>query len=176
MKTQIKQWLFIVTGLVIIGGGVFFGKFQVVNAAVKEAQKFEDWTVVCNKDEQKKQLCFLSQQVSTTKDDKAQVIAVYQVGYFDKEKKLKMIQILPLGVNLQAGTSIISDKENLVAPGKYSLCTAVGCHAVAELSDKDLNTILSSATNMLGFMSEGKQVNLPISVKGLKDGIEALKK
>ena len=48
---------------------------------------------------------------------------------------------------------------------------------MSEISEQDLASILSSDKNMLGIINaEGKQVNLPISVKGLKEGIEALRK
>ena len=86
-----------------------------------------------------------------------------------------MTQILPLGPNLLLGTSIISS-EKLIAPGKYTTCTAGGCYALAEISNQDLDTILSSSNNVLGFISaEGKQINLPISTKGLKEGLISLK-
>jgi invasion protein IalB len=168
--------IFILSGLVIIGIGFFFGKEHIVQAALKEGQKFDDWTVTCTKDEKKKQTCLLTQQIPvTTKDDKTQIIAVYQIGYFGKDKTLKMIQIVPLGINLQTGTSIISG-DKLIAPGKFVVCTAMGCQALADISDDDLNIILSNTQNFLGLMgSDGKQANISISNKGLKEGLEALK-
>lgn len=175
MKSCYKKTLFIIAGLSIIGASFFFSKSNIVEAAIKEGEKFGDWTVSCVKDDKKKQICFLVQQVTTTKDDKTQLVAAYQIGYFGKDKKLSMTQILPLGPNLLLGTSIISS-EKLIAPGKYTTCTAGGCYALAEISNQDLDTILSSPNNVLGFISvEGKQINLPISTKGLKEGLISLK-
>jgi invasion protein IalB len=172
-----KKILFLAAGLAIIGVSFFYSKFNMVEAAFKEGQKFDDWAVACikDKDNKKKQICFLTQQVtSTNKDNKTEVLAVYQIGYF-KDKTLSMVQLLPLGTNLVLGTSIISS-DKLIAPGKYTTCTGANCYAVAEISDQDLNSILSSNTNSLGYMNaEGKQINLPISTKGLKEGLEALK-
>ena len=174
MTTRNKLF-FILTGLVIIGTGFFVSKEHIAQAGSKEGQKFDDWTVACSKDEKKKQTCLLTQQITVTKDDKAQIIAVYQIGYFGKDKTLKMIQIVPLGINLQIGTSIISG-DKLIAPGKFAVCTTVGCQAVADISDNDLNTILSNAQNSLGLMgADGKQANISMSNKGLKEGLEAIK-
>ncbi|MGV2433351.1 MAG UNVERIFIED_CONTAM: invasion associated locus B family protein [Rickettsiaceae bacterium] len=45
-----------------------------------------------------------------------------------------MLQILPFGVNLQAGTSIIISKDKMISPGKFTTCQANGCFAVANLT------------------------------------------
>ena len=175
MKNYYKKTLFIIAGLSVIGASFFFSKSNIVEAAIKDGEKFGDWNVSCVKNNNKKQLCFLAQQVTTTKDDKAQIVAAYQIGYFGKDKKLNMTQILPLGLNLLLGTSIISS-EKLIAPGKFTTCIASGCFALAEISNQDLETLLSSTNNAIGFINaEGKQINLPISTKGLKEGLAALK-
>jgi invasion protein IalB len=168
---------FVTAGLAIIAAGFFFSKSHIVEAALKSGQKFGDWTVACNKDDKKQEICFLVQQFTTTKDDKTQVLAVYQIGYFGKEKALKMIQIVPLGVRLEPGTSIISVDNKLIAPGKFGICDAAGCQAVANISDEDLKTITSNSPNSLGIIGgDGKQANFPISNNGLKEGLEALSK
>lgn len=176
MKSSYKKTLFILAGLSIIGASFFFSQSNIVKASVKEGKKFGDWTVSCLKDNNKKPRCFLVQQVTITKDDKMQSVAAYQIGYFGKDKKLSMTQILPLGPNLLLGTAIISS-DQLIAPGKFTTCTAEGCYALAEISNQDLDNILSASNRLLvGFISaEGKQINLPISINGLKEGLLSLK-
>ncbi len=62
---------------------------------------------------------------------------MYRVGYFGEENTLKMIQSLSLGISLQPGTSIISDNK-LLAHGKFTICTQIGCEAISVISDDDL--------------------------------------
>ncbi len=178
MTKCVKKSLFVTAGLAVIGLGLFFGNPIRVEAAVKEGQAFSDWVVKCTTSADKKRICFLNQALNSTKDDKQQVLAIYQIGYFGsgKERNLKMIQIIPPDVSVAPGTSIISSKK-LVAPGKYVNCTKDSCQAVADISDTDLKTILSSDGNpIVGFMnSAGQQVNLPFSTKGLEEGLKALK-
>lgn len=188
MKSRIRQLLFVLTGLIIITVCTFFGKFYAVDASVKEAQKFDDWVVSCSKDDKSgKRICALCQEVNVKKDkhddaqnsdgknEKLPIVATYQIGYFD-QKKLQILEILPLGVGLQAGTSIISEDKKLFAPGKYTVCNNIGCYAIADLSDKDLDILLSSNSNFVGVINaEGAQVNIPISTKGLRQGLKALR-
>lgn len=148
---------------------------------------FRDWVKSCAKDNNGAEVCYLSQKVMAQKDQKGKkaddkkaatqvdTIAVYQIGYIGAEKKLRMVQILPLGVNLPSGTSIVSNKK-LMAPGKYSVCINTGCQAIAEISETEIAEILAASDNRVAFMNaEGKQIDLPISVNGLKEGLEAIK-
>ena len=154
----------------------------------KAGQRFGDWAVACEK-EGKKDVCFL-QQVLTSKEEakdskdskdkkeepKIQRVAEFRIGYFGGSKELKMIQILPFGTSLQAGTSIILSKDKLIAPGKFTTCQPFGCLAVADLTD-DIETLSTTKEDVfIGIITiEGKQVNIPLSTKGLKDGIDSLK-
>lgn len=178
MMKCVKKSLFVTAGLAVMGLGLFFGSPSRVDAAVKDGKAFSDWVVKCTTSTDKKQICFLQQSLNSTKDDKQQLLAMYQVGYFGsgKTRSLKMIQTIPTDVSITPGTSIISSKK-LVAPGKYVSCTKDSCQAIADISDNDLKTILSSGSNpIVGFMnSVGQQVNLPFSTKGLEEGLKALK-
>ena len=179
MKTNIKQVTFVLLGLVVVTAIFAFSKLNSATAAKKDGKKFDDWVVSCtpeNKKTKTLELCLLSQQLNLTQEDKTQKpIALFQIGYLGSKKELKMIQTLPLGVRLEAGTSIISSKK-LIAPGKYVTCTQAGCQAISLISDSDLNTLTSTKENSLAFMNlEGKQVALPISVKGLTKGLMYIK-
>lgn len=178
MKINIKQVSFVVLGLVIVTVIFALSKLNIATAAKKDGKKFGDWIVSCtpeNKKTKTPEVCLLSQQLNLTQEDKQQPIALFQVGYLGAEKELKMIQTLPLGVRLEAGTSIISSKK-LIAPGKYTTCTQAGCQAVATISDADLKTLTSTKENSVAFMNlEGKQLTLPISIKGLEKGLKYIK-
>lgn len=178
MINNVKQAAFVIIGLAVVSAAFLISRSNNVQAAKKEGTKFDDWVVSCSPKEAAEgteQICLLTQQISTEKDKNQEILAVYQMGYFGKEKTLKMLQILPLGVSLEAGTSIVSSK-NLIAAGKFTTCTQAGCHAVANITNEDLKTILSNKENSVALMSaEGKQINLPFSTKGLQNGLDYLK-
>ncbi|MEY3197012.1 MAG: hypothetical protein RLZZ59_380 [Pseudomonadota bacterium] len=177
LKINTKKALFILSGLVLIAIAVTFGRTYNAHAA-KAGQKFGDWSVVCEK-ENKKDVCFLSQGI-TAKDeknkDKVLPIAEFRIGYFAGSKELKMLQILPFDMSLQAGTNIIINKDKIIAPGKFTVCKPFGCVAVAGLGEV-IEDVYSATGDLFIAMinSEGKQVNIPFSNKGLKEGLEALK-
>jgi invasion protein IalB len=173
---KVKQLAFVFLGLAIIGSGLFLGRNHFAHAGVKEGQKFDDWKIGCVKDADKKTSCFLTQQITVTKDDKQEVLAIYQFGYSaSPNKKLNMLQILPLGVSLQAGTGVVVG-EKVIIPGKFTVCSALGCHSFAEVSKDELQELLAAEKTNTVFMNlEGKQIIIPISTKGLKEGLEALK-
>lgn len=185
VKINTKKALFTLSGLAIIAIIVMFGRTYDVNAAIKAGQTFGDWSVACEK-EGKKDVCFL-QQVLTSKEEakdskdkknepKIQRVAEFRIGYFGGSKELKMIQILPFGTSLQAGTSVILSKDKLIAPGKFTTCQPFGCLAVADLTD-DIETLSNTKEDVfIGIITvEGKQVNIPLSTKGLKEGVDSLK-
>ncbi len=184
MKINMKQISFVVTGLVLIT--IIFALFTQLNiatAAKENGKIFEDWTVNCTRQNNKndkgssKETCVLTQQLNVSQEgaEETKPIAVFQIGYFGDKKELKMVQTLPLGVSIQAGTSVIS-AQKFIAPGVYTTCLNTGCNAIASISDQDLKTLLSNKENSLAFMSfEGKQISLPLSTKGLSKGLQYIK-
>ncbi|MDP5110421.1 MAG: invasion associated locus B family protein [Rickettsiaceae bacterium] len=178
MKINIKQISFVVLGLVIITALFAISRLNIATAAKKDGKQFDDWVVTCTPENEKAkspEVCLLTQRLNLNQEDKQQLLALFQIGYFGKEKELKIIQTLPLGVRLEAGTSIISSKK-LIAPGKYTTCTQAGCQAVATITDTDLKTLTSTQENSVAFMNlEGKQLSLPISIKGLEKGLQYIK-
>lgn len=177
--TAAQKGFFVVIGLTIIAGVFLLSQSSIVQAAKKEGTRFEDWVVNCTPKENNSdtpQTCFLSQQIDLNQDDKKQILAIYQIGYFGDKKDLKIIQTLPLGVSIEAGTSIVASQD-LVAKGRYTTCISSGCQAVANISADDLKKILTSKETSVAFMNaDGKQINMPISSKGLEKGLAYLRK
>ncbi|PCJ29785.1 MAG: hypothetical protein COA94_00045 [Rickettsiales bacterium] len=178
MKTSAKQTGFILLGLALIAMIFTLTQMSSATAAKKNGKKFGDWVVSCspaNKKTKTPAVCVLTQQINMSKDDKQQTVALFQIGYFGKKKDLKLVQTLPFGISIEAGTSIISSKK-LIAPGKYTTCLASGCQAVASISKKDLKTMTSNSENAVAFMSlNGKQITFPISMKGIERGLKYIK-
>lgn len=178
MTQNIKRISYVLAGLVVVTVVFSLSKFNIANAAKENGKQFGKWTVACTPKDEKNtvtDICVLTQQVNITKDDKEQPIAMFQFGYFGENKELKMVQTLPLGVSLEAGTSIISSKKFIV-PGKYKTCTQIGCQALAPISDSDLKSLLTNKDNSVAFMStDGQQINLPLSTEELAKALKYIK-
>lgn len=179
---SIKKIVFTLSGLGVIALIVMLGRTYEASAAPKAGQTFGDWSVICEK-EDKKDVCFISQVLTSKEESKdkkteAQVqrVAEFRIGYFGGSKELKMIQVLPFGTSLQSGTSIIISKDKLIAPAKFTTCQPFGCLAVADLKGEIDKLTSAQGDVFVGVITiEGKQINIPLSTKGLKEGIASLK-
>ncbi len=171
---SMRKVLFLITAVALIAFLVIIGRSSYVHASLQEGQKFDDWIVGCLKD-QKKPVCYLSQTLSSASDESKHRVAEFRVGYFGGDA-LKLIEILPFGVKLHVGTTVISGKE-LIAPGQYTTCQSFGCIAVADLTKEDIDIIMSNDSNSVAIISvDSQQTNITLSNKGLKEGLEALQK
>ena len=158
-----------------VAAGVLIFKIPSSIAANKSGTTHGDWKVACEKNTTtKKDVCFIQQSLSVTQDDKQVPLATYQFMY-GEDKNLKLLEVLPQGILLQPGTSIIVG-EKVLGNAKFTVCQNNTCLAVADVSKKDLDTILSGADVSIGmFNSEGKQTNLILSTKGLKEALNDIK-
>ncbi|MDX1924338.1 MAG: invasion associated locus B family protein [Rickettsiaceae bacterium] len=141
----------------------------------KDEKLFGDWKVVCSKSKDgKKNKCVAEQGLTTKKDDKDVLVASYRLEMNDK-REMKLIEILPLGAYLESGTAIVADGR-MVSPGKFISCLGDGCIALAEMTEGDLEILLSSKNTAIGVLSsEGAQNNLPFSTNGLRLAIAELR-
>ncbi len=145
------------------------------HASDKDGKVMGDWKITCTKGEKdKKSTCTALQAITVKQDDKDVTVATYQFLYNEK-KELKLIQILPQGVLLQQGTKIMVDKK-MIAPGKFTICQTGVCYAAVDVTNTDLQTLTSNEQAAVCFLNgEGKQVNINMSTKGLKDAINTIK-
>ena len=189
MKVNLTRTVFIIIGLLIITAIFVTAKLGIASTEKENGKKFDKWSVVCqenlnqklqesqkDKNSQKaKQVCFLQQVLNITKDNKNQTQAVFNFVYKEDKKNIKMIQILPLGFNLQSGTGILSGEE-IIIPGAYTFCLQSGCRAVAEISEENLATIFLNKNNaVISVNSENKKIKFPFYINGLKEGLNYIK-
>lgn len=184
-----RKILFVILALAITFGAFYFAKPNVVEASKKNGKAFGSWTVSCStpqvaedaSEEDKKAaeeatFCMLTHTVLAGEEDKKQPVAAFQFGYYGENKELRMVQILPLGVSIPAGTSIVSG-DKLIARGVYSTCLNSGCQAIAPISDEDLKTIIENEKNAVAILGlDGNQINIEFDSKGLDKGLQFLKK
>lgn len=170
-----KKTSFVAIGILLLGSALAVAKTtgkSSKSVALKDGQRFDDWSVSCEKVEgQKDLMCHIRQSLSVKESQ--QVLAEYRIGYFGADK-LKMVQILPADINIPSGTSLIVDKE-ILAPGSYNSCQGQFCIA-ASVIDQDIVKKMSKASEVyVAFInSQGKQVNSVVSAKGLDHAVKAL--
>lgn len=141
-------------------------------------QKFADWTMSCKKKgDDASSTCFISQTLES-KDESKNKIANLKLRY-SKEGMLKLVETLPFGIKIQAGSYIISGgrDDGPIGEGEFITCHDYGCIAHAILYEEEVNAIIQSDKNVLRVTSmEGKLVDIPFSNKGLKEALDALQK
>ncbi|HJD58783.1 MAG TPA: invasion associated locus B family protein [Rickettsia endosymbiont of Ceroptres masudai] len=174
MREYIKKIAFVFSGLFIITGTFVLYSIENVNASTAP-KKYGAWTLNCTLNNEKKQLCFLSQQINNLEKDK-EILAIYHIGYFDgehEEQELKIIEIVPSNVQIPAGT-VINSGDKRISAGKYVNCTVNGCQALAIITKDDLDALLSNDNYLELITADGKQAKISFIKDGLKEGIKAL--
>jgi invasion protein IalB len=194
-KNKFKLYIFIGAALIAVLGLYFFSnKTQsttnnqdqvsltntsnqqtTIQSVNSDGKVFGDWRISCTKAENdKKETCIAAQTISIKQEKEDVPVATYQFFYNDK-KELKFVQILPQGLLLQPGTKTIAG-EKMIASGKFTVCQNGGCVAVSDVTESEIQTIISSDKVAVGFLgADGKQVNLNLSPKGLKEAISSIK-
>lgn len=170
---KIKASAFIITAVAVCAALYTF-KAPNSEAANKAGKTYGDWKIACEKNQStKKEVCFAQQSVSVTQDEKQVHIATYQFMY--SGNNLKLIEILPQGILLQPGTSIIAG-DKIIGNAKFTVCQNNTCLAVADISKDDLSIILKSESVSIGmFNHDAKQANLVLSTKGLQEVLAEIK-
>ena len=176
MREYIKKIAFVFSGLFIITGAFILYSIENVSASTAP-KKYGAWTLNCTLNNEKKQLCFLSQQINNREKYKEkEILAIYHIGYFNgeqEEQDLKIIEIVPSNVQIPAGTVINSGDERIAA-GKYVNCTVNGCQALAVITKDDLDMILSKDNYLELTTADGKSAKISFIKDGLKEGLKAL--
>jgi invasion protein IalB len=140
---------------------------------VVKKETYGDWIYTCLENQSTKAMrCSISQELSqsTTK----QVLFTWRITQ-DGKGGLVAVWQTPQGVSLRAGIVIDAGTPKPVQI-PYETCASDRCQAVANLAP-DFQDSLSKAAKAVATITlmNGRAVNLPLSVKGLADGLTALK-
>lgn len=163
------------------------------NVKKEAGTTFENWSVICetlnqvkdpkNKDaslSKPQKTCYLAQTITeqNTKDKESKEVKKLlelRIGYFGSDKQLSIVQITPLGILIQPGTTLIANKKTSV-PAKFVACYPYGCIASAPITEAELKQIYETKDEnlFLGVIAAdtATQINIPFSSKGLQKGLE----
>jgi invasion protein IalB len=141
-------------------------------------EKFGDWLLVCQKQDAKTKLCFVAQEVQGTfqSGDKKNVMGrLARISLLPQKNKKEflMVALLPLGINLQAGTAFsIDDAAQIQMP--LQRCTNAGCEAIMEANDALLQKLKKGKSMKVGFNAGTKTLVVPLSLKGFDQAMSKL--
>lgn len=137
--------------------------------AVKNGQKFKDWTGQCDSIDSK-QVCGITQTVFD--EDKKPVVNIF-IRKIEKQKMPIAFVKVPLGVNLRAGLGLAVDKKE-VAQVPYTVCDPAGCNAIVPLNDELLTKIKRGKKMQIGMLLVNQEIVFSASLSGITKAIESL--
>lgn len=156
--------------MVLMLAGLTLPKLAVAEAKVGD--QFGDWVYECAAIAENKTICSLSQTILSKNQNKR--IVKFNLGRNQKSKALDFTAILPLGINLPTGASIVIDSGKA-----YSLtlktCIQQGCIAIYTTDASFIKTLQNGQKLNISFTLAGAEAPITISgsTKGLAEGIKA---
>lgn len=152
-------------------------KAPAVEAAKKPPvqKQFQDWVVICQEpDKGGKKICQAAQKI-TIKESGKQLMQVL-VGYPPDADKPIAVFFLPLGMLLPQGAKLIIGEVEL---GRLAIqrCEPNGCIAPLQLTDDIMGKLKTgTAGKVVVTNAEGKNLDIPLSLKGFSAAVTELKK
>jgi len=136
---------------------------------------FSDWSLRCQlATDSTSRNCELFQRVVHKKSEQQllQLAFAYQQG----SKQPVAIALLPLGILLTSGIGLQVD-NNKAIQSSVRTCTAQGCQMLFLAGDEFLRSLKAGLILRVAFLdaTSGRQITVPISLKGFSAGIKALR-
>ena len=145
--------------------------------AVAQAKKgddtaFGDWILHCAKNSSGQEACALHQKI-ISRETKLPV-AAFAIARNKDSHELRLAVILPLGLDIPAGVS--GKTGDLPLAFTVQTCVRRGCVASTLVDDKLLEALHGTQgfTATFKMRSVTDPVTLPVSLKGLDEGLKAL--
>jgi invasion protein IalB len=175
MPPAVKSGLLIVLILVIGGFAGWIGRGALTGPGANNATVavYDDWRVACPSAKLKDGTCEIAEDVVNPAEGRVARVSFLR----EKDKKdLTLVLTVPLGVLLEPGLSLRLGGDTL-RTYQFKTCTEEGC-AVLVPADKDLQQSFAKAQDAslkVVSPSDGKEVDVPVSMKGFPDAYAAFK-
>ena len=143
-------------------------------AAPQAGQTFGDWAVECERAQDGKEKCFLSQS-QLLKESNARLLKA-SIGHLGPKGEPMLVLLLPLGVDLRAGIALKVDDRPQV-PVVFQHCVADGCIGALLLDPPTLAVLRGAKRIQIGMMpyASAQTVTVEVSPKGISRGMDALR-
>lgn len=154
----------------LAAGGAAASAAEVKSAAANRS--FGDWVFRCAKTRTGEEACALHQKIMAA--DTKLPVAAFVLARNQDSKDLKLAAILPLGLDIPAGVS------GTIGDAKLSFtvqtCVKRGCLASAPIEARLLAALGGKGPFDVTFRLRGvaDEVTMPVSLKGLGEGLAAL--
>ena len=165
MKASILLALILATGL---AGGV---------ACADEAKPapdpvFGDWVLHCTKPKDGQGACALRQKIMA--QETRLPVAAFAIARHRESHELRLSVVLPLGLDIPAG--VTGKVGNVPLAFTIQTCVRRGCIASTQVDDKLLEALhgAESFTTTFKMRNVDEPTTIPVSLKGLADGLKAL--
>ncbi len=117
----------------------------------------------------------LVQEASLKVNEKVQRIMSTAIGHFGKDRRLSVLFTVPLGVFLPAGLRLKVDGHDDTKRLPYQFCNRDGCRAGFVLDEPWFGLFKGGLKATVTVrMPGGKDVTVPLSLKGFTKGVEAI--
>lgn len=137
--------------------------------AVKDGQKFKDWTGQCSKVEKAK-ICGVTQTIFDK--DKKPVVNLFVRKVKGQKDPIAFVKV-PLGVNLQAGLGVAVDKKE-IAQIPYTVCDPAGCNAIFPITKEIAAKMKKGSKIQVGMLLVTQEVIMQGSLSGFTSALGSL--
>ena len=152
------------------------GLFSAAAVALEQGQRFQDWTVGCERlPGMTQERCFIYQTVVNQEtDDPVLQIAVGYLPMENGQERPAVLITVPLGVALPPGIGLRVDSgEPIRIP--YERCVPSGCIAGFPLEDSLINQFRRGTRAEIRLHDGVQAIGLPVSLMGFTAGFNALR-
>ena len=142
--------------------------------ALDTGQRFTDWTVRCETEENQQQRCVIYQTLVNQENE--QPVVQFTVGYLGKDgNQPAAIMMVPLGVALKAGVQMqIDDNKAMRVP--FDHCIPTGCVAGVPLDQQLIASMKRGRVSKVTIRDiTGRTASFDISLSGFTAGFNALR-
>ena len=160
-----------------VGLGLFFINNQArdsIETLPIDGAVFGDWVFKCEHTADSSDICFLSQEQHDPNTNA--LVLKLSVGKLGPQKEKLVVAMLPLGVDLRVGAALRIDQNDQL-PMITQQCRPEGCVATLAVTDQLVKTLNAAKEIIVGAVPFGhdQAILFTVSVKGLNDGLEAIR-
>ncbi|MBF0166819.1 MAG: invasion associated locus B family protein [Alphaproteobacteria bacterium] len=167
---KIRALWHLVAVLVVIAGPLIGASDA---AAQKIGEKIGDWTFNCTAVEANKTECALIQDLNLNVNDQPRG-RLLRASFTLSKTGFLLEALLPLGIDIPQGVTVKVDQGEV---NKMTLhrCIAAGCLASLNITPGVLAALKKGQKMQVKFVVGAKSLEVPVSVKGLNEGLGKLK-
>jgi invasion protein IalB len=164
-----------IPAMAIFSAAVLALSSPAVAASIKTGDTSGDWTYVCPEVNGKTTTCQLVQtQLMENKEDGKKGRLLQLTLSLQPDKSVLMHALLPLGISIPTGVAYNIDNGEQ-SPLMLQRCTGVGCEAIAIIPADKVTQLKKGNEMKVGFRAGTQTLIIPVSLKGVTDGLGKLK-